>query len=131
VDGRGDLSNLPWHVTTNDLRIALKISNVNLINDLGAMALGVGALRTALWRAECRTGTASRRTRLIAAGTGLGEAALVWTTRLPRYLVGRGAFRFCPANDLEWELCRSLIQKFGRRATSGCFGTGLLNIYSF
>ncbi|MGH7321441.1 MAG: glucokinase, partial [Candidatus Rokuibacteriota bacterium] len=84
-EGHVEATNLPWVVDARTLALQLGLDRVVLINDLEANAWGLAALpdgdlavlqpgRTA------PTGNAA----VISAGTGLGEAGLVWDGRRHR-----------------------------------------------
>src|SRR2546425_158894 len=78
VDGRSVTTNLPWQIDEATLRARIPARRVRLLNDLEATGYGVLTLPpTAL--APLQPGTRRRGTvALIAAGTGLGEALLIW-----------------------------------------------------
>ncbi|HEY2385196.1 MAG TPA: glucokinase [Terriglobia bacterium] len=126
--------NLPWTITAAGLRTVSGTSNVQLINDLEATAHGVFLLRpdefiTLNEGAPPPHGDAA----LIAAGTGLGEAILHWggATYTPVASEG-GHADFAPRNEIEIELLRHLIKRFGHVSYERVLsGPGLFNIYSF
>jgi glucokinase len=70
---------------------------------------------------------------LIAAGTGLGEAILVWDGTRHRVLASEGGHAdFAPRNDLEMDLLRFLQKEFGHVSYERVLsGPGLYNIYRF
>src|SRR5271157_2934605 len=78
-DGRLRLTNLPWTLDSRELSASLGIQHVFLINDLEANGYGIAEL-TAEQIFTLSEGDASQmgNRALIAAGTGLGEAFLVW-----------------------------------------------------
>src|ERR1700719_4734449 len=80
IDDRAYASNVAWQLSSTTLSRALNGVPVRLINDLAAMAYGVTHLKTSevavLHRAE--SPPAHGNIAVIAAGTGLGESALVW-----------------------------------------------------
>ena len=84
--GRLKLTNLPWVLDASQLRVDLKIDHVFLINDLEANGYGIAELTPdqILVLSKGDPGAEGNR-GLIAAGTGLGEAILVWNghTYLP------------------------------------------------
>ncbi len=134
VDGHADAPNFPWHVAVSDLRQYLKISHVGLINDLQAMALGVGTLppeSLALLNEGHRQPQGDQA--VIAAGTGLGEAALVRDAQQRRVIPSEGGHvDFAPRNECELELLRVLWKRFGRVSYERVLsGPGLQNIYAF
>src|SRR5262249_57615397 len=78
VDGRADATNLPWHLDEGELAERVPAGRVRLLNDLEATGRGVlGLPPEAL--ATLQPGRAQRgNMAIIAAGTRLGEALLVW-----------------------------------------------------
>jgi len=70
---------------------------------------------------------------VIAPGTGLGEAGLYWDgTRHHVFASEGGHTDFAPRNDLEIELLRFLINRFGRVSYERILsGPGLVNVYEF
>jgi len=70
---------------------------------------------------------------LIAAGTGLGEALMVWDGRRHWVVASEGGHvDFAPRNDLEVELFRFVRNEFGRASYERVLsGPGLFNIYRF
>ena len=77
LDGKVKTPNLPWMVDSAELRRALELDAVTLLNDLEAAAYGLFTLPDDEFCA-LNPGTPRRsgNKALIAAGTGLGEAIL-------------------------------------------------------
>lgn len=134
VEGRCITTNLPWMVDLSMLRAALGIAEVYLINDLVANAWGID------WLAESevrlihpgRPDPEGNRA-VIAPGTGLGEAGMIWTgnRHLPFASEG-GHAEFGPRGPLEYELAQYLERKFGRVSYEHVLsGPGLVNVYIF
>src|SRR2546421_9863973 len=78
VDGRVVTTNLPWQLDEAALLLTIPTTRVRLLNDLeatahGVLGLGPESLYT-LQPGRSRTGNIA----VIAAGTGVGEALLVW-----------------------------------------------------
>jgi glucokinase len=137
VDGRVKTTNLPWHVDERTLSLRLRIGKVKLINDLVATAFGASeAPGRKLVRLQ---GSSSPRAKkatvaVLAAGTGLGEAALVWDgTRLVPCGSEGGHTDFAPRNKLEWELFEFLSRRVKGRVSYERIlsGPGLGNVYDF
>lgn len=79
VNQRCQTTNLPWLLDAAALKIKLGTSNVKLLNDLEAMALGMLYLpENDLIELNPNAETQSGNIAVIAAGTGLGEAILYW-----------------------------------------------------
>ncbi len=134
-NGRLRLTNLPWTLDSNELSVSLGIKHVFLINDLEANGYGVSEL-SAEQIYTLSEGDVSQigNRALIAAGTGLGEALLIWSDggHTP-YPSEGGHADFAPRNEDEIDLLRFLKQKYnGRISTERVVsGIGLTNIYEF
>ena len=133
VDGRCVTTNLPWQVDEQGLGRAIPAPRVRLLNDLEAAAHGVLTLPPRdlerLQGGKARKGNMV----LIAAGTGLGEAMLVWDGARHRVVPSEGGHAdFAPRSDLEVDLLRFLRKEFGRVSYERVLsGPGLHNIYRF
>jgi glucokinase len=114
----------------------LGIRQVTLVNDLVALSLGaLGAPRRMLHLLG-RAGAPKRagvNIAVIAAGTGLGEAFLVWdgARYVPSASEG-GHSDYSPRDDLEVDLLRFLRARFGHVSWERVLsGGGLANIHDF
>ena len=134
VDGTAKTPNLPWMIDTVELRRALKLDTVSLLNDLEAGAYGIFTLSDDEF-CTLNEGTMrqSGNKALIAAGTGLGQAILHDDGRRFHPLASEGGHAdFAPRDDLEIELLRYLIGRFGHVSYERVLsGPGLFNIYRF
>jgi glucokinase len=134
-DGRLRLTNLPWTLDSRELSLNLGINHVFLINDLEANGYGVAEL-SADQIYTLSEGDASQigNRALIAAGTGLGEALLIWNghSHTP-YPSEGGHADYAPRNEDEIDLLRFLKQKYNGRISQErvVSGQGLSNIYEF
>ncbi|MGE5217028.1 MAG: glucokinase [Chloroflexota bacterium] len=134
VDGRVKTTNLPWIVDTEELRRVLKLDAVDLLNDLEASAYGLFTLEDeeffTLNKGEMRR---SGNKALLAAGTGLGQAILYDDGERFRPLASEGGHAdFAPRDELEIELLRFLIGRFGHVSYERVLsGPGLFNTYRF
>jgi glucokinase len=137
VDGRVKTTNLPWLVDSRVLARQLGVARVTLLNDLVALALGaVAAKRKDL---HVLNGAKSpRRTGgsvvVIAAGTGLGEAALVWDgARLVPCGTEGGHADFAPRTAVEWELHEFVAKRVGGHVSCErvLSGPGIGTLYDF
>jgi glucokinase len=129
------LTNLPWAVDAQLLSRRVSIPRVELINDVEANAWGIGALSppdflTLNGGAAIPGATAV----LVAVGTGLGQAGLVWNGRDYRPSPSEGGHAdFAPRNALEIELLQYLQHKLNRRVSYErvLSGPGLVNLFRF
>ncbi|MGH9599114.1 MAG: glucokinase [Terracidiphilus sp.] len=134
-DGRLRLTNLPWTLDSRELAADLKIEHVFLINDLQANGYGIAELTAeqvyTLSEGDPRQ-IGSRA--LISAGTGLGEAFMIWDGRdyVP-YASEGGHADFAPRNEDEIDLLRFLKQKYNGRISFErvVSGQGLPHLYEF
>ena len=134
-DGRLRLTNLPWTLDSRELATNLKIDFVFLINDLQANGFGIAELSAdqiyTLSEGDARQ---IGNRALISAGTGLGEAFMIWDGRdyVP-YPSEGGHSDFAPRNEDEVDLLRFLKQKYNGRISFERIvsGQGLTNVYEF
>lgn len=134
LDGRAEVTNLPWVVDSREIAGELKLKEVGLINDLEATAYGILRLEDED-KLMLNRGVAQdhKAIAVIAAGTGLGEGGLVWDGSRYRALPSEGGHAdFAPRNELEISLLRFLLTKHKRvsyeRVVSGM---GIVNLYQF
>jgi glucokinase len=135
LGGRVRTTNIPWLVDEKRVARRLGIPRVALLNDLVAIALGaVAAPKRALVRLQ--GGPPQRKATLaaIAAGTGLGEAALLWDGQRLVPCGSEGSHGdFAPRNKLEWELFEFLTKRVKGRVSYERIlsGPGLGHLYDF
>jgi glucokinase len=135
VDGKSDITNLPWKLDETKLARAMGGRRVALINDLEATAYGMLALGEHE-RAVLNPGSpgAAGNIAVIAAGTGLGEAFLSWDGERHHVNPSEGGHAgFAPRSDEEIELLRFLRAELGGRVSVEhvLSGPGLHHIYRF
>lgn len=133
LHGRVSTPNLAWIVDALEIAKEIGIQAVWLINDLQAHASGIDDLEPSDFVTLNQVDAAVGNGALIAAGTGLGEAGLYWDGARRRPFPCEGGHAdFAPRNDLEVELFRYLLSKFGRVSYERVLsGPGLHNIYEF
>jgi glucokinase len=134
VDGRASLTNLPWEVSAEGLRRELKLEDVWVINDLAAVAHAVPLLRSD----DLHTIDAGHRVEggamaVIAPGTGLGEAFLVWDGSSYRpYPSEGGHVDFAPPTAAHADLLAYLQQRFEHVSYElVCSGRGIPHLYDY
>jgi glucokinase len=136
-DGRLKLTNLPWTLDARDLQKSLGIEHIFLINDLEANGYGVPELAPESLFTLCKGdphGVGHRG--LVSAGTGLGEALLIWDPKSKTHqpLPSEGGHAdFSARNDREIALLRYLKKTLNGRVSweRVVSGIGIKNIYSF
>jgi glucokinase len=137
VEGRVDATNLKWDVSTDALKRLLRIPHVQLINDLQATAYGIEALAPEQLHTLNKGNAQQGGNRaLIAAGTGLGMAGLVWHEGHYYPVPSEGGHTdFAPRNHLEMQLLDYLLknEEFAGHVSYErvLSGPGLFTIYSF
>ena len=134
MDGHATITNLPWKMDEKALQDALHIPSVRLLNDLDAIAHAVPHLDqrdvATINKGQARPGGAIA---VIAPGTGLGEAFLTWNgTAYQAHSSEGGHADFAPANPLELDLLRYLLERFPHASYERvCSGKGFPNIYAY
>lgn len=116
VDGRVKTTNLPWVVDAKAVGKELGIANVTLLNDL--VAVGLGALEAPANKLDVlylgRPRVTGGNIAVIAAGTGLGEAAFVWDGKRHVPCATEGAHvDFAPRTPIEAQLQAELVREYG------------------
>jgi len=133
-NGRVETSNLPWVIEQARLAKQIHLPATLLINDLEASAWGIGALDAGdLVPLNRVSGPAVGNQAVIAPGTGLGEAGLFWDGSHHHIFAAEGGHTdFAPQNDLQIELLRYLMARFGHVSYERILsGPGLVNVYEF
>ncbi len=133
VDGRVQATNLPWVIEEQAFSAWLG-APVRLLNDLAAIAHAVPNLRAE----DVETLNEGRPVSqaplgVIAPGTGLGEAFLLWTGSTYRPFASEGGHAdFAPNTALAAELLAHLRPRLGHVSYEQvCSGRGLPNLYEF
>ena len=134
IEQKSRITNLPWQVSAESIARRFDIPRVRLINDLVALASAVPHLEGDDL-CELKPGTIEPRGNIavIAPGTGLGSAYLVWSGREYMALASEGGHAaFSPATDQEIELLRFLRGRYRHVSFERvCSGRHLPNIYEF
>jgi len=117
VDQRVKTTNLPWVIDGRSISRALSIPAVTLLNDL--VAVGLGAMASPPGKLvvihKGRPKTTGGNLAVIAAGTGLGEAAFIWDGTEHIACASEGSHvDFAPRTDVEDELLALLRNEHGR-----------------
>lgn len=135
-DGRLKLTNLPWHLDARDLRASLGIEHIFLINDLEANGYGIPELaKDQIFVLHEADSSSVGHRGLISAGTGLGEALLIWDGKhrhIPIPSEG-GHCDFAARNDREIALLQYLRRTLKGRVSFErvVSGIGIKNVYAF
>lgn len=136
-DGESKITNLPWHISEKTLADTFHFQSTKLLNDLEAIAHSVPYLTTR--HLEPLNGELGERTMghnkaVIAPGTGLGEALLVYANDAYHVVASEGGHTdFAPKSLFEIEFLKHLLGKFNHvsyeRVCSGALG--IPNIYDY
>ncbi len=132
--GRAQTTNLPWHIDGAELADAFALDRVTLLNDLAAVAHAIPLLEEPDL-AVITAGQAEERgpIAVLAPGTGLGEAFIIWKGNRYRSLATEGGHKsFAPTTPLQVELLRYLMPRLGHVSFERvCSGRGIPNLYAF
>ena len=133
-NGRCEATNLPWVVDAASVAKRLRLRRAGLVNDLVANAHGIcllGSRDLVTLNKGARNACGNRA--LISAGTGLGEAGLLWAGKAHVPFASEGGHAdFAPRNRLEMELLDYLMARHERVSYERILsGPGLANVYRF
>jgi glucokinase len=132
VEAQTHMPNLGWRIVAREIEQALGLDRVVLLNDLEAIAHGIATVApdrfAVLNPGVPRSGT---NAALIAAGTGLGEAILVWDGDRYRVSASEGGHAdFAPRDAEQIAILARLMESFGHVSYERLVsGPGLHNIY--
>jgi glucokinase len=136
IEGRAQITNLPWVVDAANLKSAFSLSNVTLLNDLESLAYSISTLTSEdILTLSEGTRVAGGNVAVIAPGTGLGEAFLTFKDGRYDAHASEGAHAsFSPIGELQIGLLTYLNQKgydhvSFERVCSG--GLGIPNLYAY
>jgi glucokinase len=129
-------TNLPWVVDGRALSARLGIDRVRLVNDFHAAALGVTAVAPSdLAPLGGSPPVAQGPIAVLGAGTGLGQAFLLWSAAENRYQVWPsegGHVDLAARTPLEQGLVQFLTVKYGRVSCERVLsGQGLVDVFTF
>ncbi|MGH8014052.1 MAG: glucokinase [Candidatus Binataceae bacterium] len=135
IDGVSQATNVAWSMREGELAAALGGARTRLINDLQATAYGMLRLRdhevVVLRKGVSRV--QPHNIAVVAAGTGLGEAALIATPQGYHAMASEGGHcDFAPLGPEQQQLLEFLSREYGHVSFERVLsGPGLHNIYRF
>ncbi len=134
IQGRAEITNLPWVMDEQHLADTLGVRRAVLINDLDAIAnsvphLAAEDIHTLIPGSAVPGGAIA----VIAPGTGLGEAFLAWDGTKYRAQASEGGHAsFAPIDELQINMLSYLMGKMGHVSFERvCSGIGIPNIYDY
>ena len=128
------ITNLPWTIDADAIGRAFAILHVHLLNDLEAVATAVPHMaEDDLLCLHPGTAQPEGVKAVIAPGTGLGQAYLVWTgSRYTACPTEGGHASFAPVSPEQVALLAHLERRFGHVSFERvCSGSGIANLYDF
>lgn len=131
---QSQITNLPWLISAENIRSSLGIPKVYLLNDLESIAVAVPHLgNDDLNTLNKGIVEPHGNIAVIAPGTGLGIAFLVWTGERYKACASEGGHTsFSPRDPQEMELLKYLNNRYGHVSFERiCSGSQLPNIYEF
>lgn len=134
VDGHVKTTNLPWSMSERELEADIGLRRVTLLNDLQAIAYAIPLLRDDELETLNEGSPQPRGTiAVVAPGTGLGEAFLVWDDGKYVACASEGGHSsFAPTSERQAALWLYLTRKFGTAsAERACSGMAVADIYDF
>jgi len=132
--GRTKTTNLPWEVVGGDIQKRFGFARVRLINDVAATIRAVPLLtHEELFRLNEGKGVKEGVMGLVAPGTGLGQALMMWVDgRGVTMATEGGHVDFAPRNERELGLWRYLHERYGHVSIERVVsGPGLYHIYGW
>ncbi|NJN24327.1 MAG: glucokinase [Acaryochloridaceae cyanobacterium RL_2_7] len=134
ADNKSQLTNLSWELDASQISTHLNIPSVSLINDFAAVGYGILCLQSNdLDVIQERTAQPEAPIAILGAGTGLGEALMVWSSGRYEVIPTEGGHAdFAPSSDLEIGLLKYLRQRHGHVSVERVVsGQGIYAIYEF
>lgn len=134
VKDRAQITNLPWLLDEQHLASTFNLEAVHLLNDLEAVATAVPILQDEDIHTLNEGETDPHGSiGVIAPGTGLGEAFLVWYGEHYHAFPSEGGHAdFAPTDETQIALLRYLQQRHRHVSYERvCSGIGIPNLYAF
>jgi glucokinase len=134
IDGQARMTNLAWDLNEAELCRGLGLARVTLLNDLNAVAHAIPHLKSEQL-VDINPGKAKLHGAIavMAPGTGLGEAFLIWSGTAYVACPSEGGHRdFAPADEVQAGLWSYLTDRFRHVAYERvAAGIGVQNVYDY
>ncbi len=134
VKGRSKITNLPWNISEDRIKKQFNYHHVRLVNDLTATAMAIPLLNKDEFFPLNQAGAIKNQNlALIAPGTGLGKAMLIYQNRRYVPIPSEGGHAdFAPNSLAEMKLWQYLHQHYGHVSIERVVsGSGLVNTYKW
>ncbi len=134
VNGKSKTTNLPWSISEDRIKKQFKFHHVKLINDLTATAMAIPLLKkNDVFPINHAGSKKEQNIALIAPGTGLGKAMLIYQNGRYFPVPSEGGHAdFAPNNEAEMKLWQYLYQHYGHVSIERVLsGSGLVNIFNW
>jgi glucokinase len=134
INNRSRLSNLDWELDAEEMAQTLQIPQIQLINDFAAVGYGILALEPEdLCVLQDQPTVPQQPIAVLGAGTGLGEAILVWQQYQYQVLpIEGGHADFAARNPQEIKLLEYLLAKHEHVSVERVVsGLGIHTLYQF
>jgi glucokinase len=133
-NNQSKVTNLSWQLDADQMQTELGIEQIQLINDFAAVGNGIPALKPKdVVVLQDRPAVPKAAIAVLGAGTGLGEALLIWQqTRYQVSATEGGHADYAPRTDLEIGLLRFLRARHERVSVERVVsGQGIFAIYEY
>src|SRR5262245_49250548 len=134
INGRVQITNLPWVMDEASLARDLNFKSVRLMNDLEAVARAIPILRSS----DVRTLNVGQPVPngaigVVAPGTGLGESFLTWDgSKYVTHSSEGGHADFAPTDERQIGLLKYMLKRLNHVSVEHvCSGIGIPNIYEY
>ena len=133
-NNQSQVTNLGWQLDAQQMEADLGINHIQLINDFAAVGYGIPAMRPQdVVVLQARPAVPQATIAVLGAGTGLGEALLIWQEDRYTVLPTEGGHTdYAPRTDLEIGLLQFLRARHGRVSVERVVsGQGIFSIYEY
>lgn len=135
IEGDCITTNLPWQLKREGIKQQVNANKVILLNDLEATAWGILGLDNSDFVELNKQAKRNKgHIAVLAAGTGLGEALIIWSDNKYHVVATEGGHTdFAPRNTLEIGLLQFLLNTYPEHVSNErvVCGQGLVDIYQY